>query len=47
MSFDLYQLITNMLNGEPLHDAITCGIIFVCFYEFYKITFETIMSIFK
>lgn len=44
---NISDIITNMLNGEPLHDAITCGIVFTCFYEFYNIFFSALMSPFK
>lgn len=44
---NISEIITNMLNGEPLHDAITCGIVFTCFYEFYKVFFSTIFSFFN
>lgn len=47
MSFDIAEIITDQLNGEPLHDAIACGIMFICFYEFISIFFGAIASLFK
>lgn len=44
---NIEQIASNMLNGEPLHDAIVCGIVFTCFYEFYNIMFSSIFTIFK
>lgn len=45
MSID--SIITTMLNGEPIHDGITIGIIFICFYTFYEVIFGSLFSIFK
>lgn len=41
------DIITNMLNGEPLHDGIVIAIIFICFYTFYSEIFKGVFSIFK
>lgn len=47
MSFDLYTIVENTLNGNPIHDAIIVGTIFVCFYTFYHVFFSAIFSIFS
>ena len=44
---NLDTILNNMLNGEPLHDAITIGIIFTCFILFYKAIFGAMFSIFN
>lgn len=44
---NIEEIVADMLNGEPLHDAIVIGIIFVCFYSFYNAIFSGIFSIFK
>lgn len=41
------DIASNMLNGEPIHDGIVLGIIFVCFYAFYSAIFSGMFSIFK
>ena len=41
------SIISNMLNGEPLHDAIVIGTIFICFYTFYQVIFSAMFSIFN
>lgn len=43
---NIEQIIPNMLNGEPIHDGIVIGIIFICFYTFYNVVFSSIFSIF-
>lgn len=45
MSID--TIISEMLNGEPIHDAIVIGTIFVCFIEFYRAIFSGLFGIFK
>jgi hypothetical protein len=45
MSID--TIISTMLNGEPIHDAIVIGTIFVCFIEFYRAIFSGLFGIFK
>lgn len=44
---EIETVIGNMLNGEPIHDGIVIGIIFICFATFYKEIFGAIFSIFK
>lgn len=44
---NIEQIISNMLNGEPLHDSIMVGIGFIFAYEFYKVFFSAVFSIFK
>ena len=44
---NIEEIIPNMLNGEPIHDGIVIGIIFVCFYAFYTAIFSGLFSIFK
>lgn len=41
------EILTNFLNGEPLHDALIIGIFFTIFFEFYKVIFSAVFSIFK
>ena len=41
------EIASNMLNGEPIHDAIVIGIVFTCFICFYKAIFGAVFSIFK
>lgn len=45
MSID--EILSSMLNGEPLHDAIVIGIMFVCFKTFYDAIFNGMFSIFR
>ncbi len=44
---NIEEIATSMLNGEPIHDGIVIGIIFVCFYVFYNAIFSGLFSIFK
>lgn len=44
---NIEQIISSMLNGEPLHDSIMIGIAFTFAYEFYKVFFSAVFSIFK
>lgn len=44
---NLDLILENFLNGEPLHDAVVIGILFTIFFEFYKVMFSSIFSIFK
>lgn len=44
---NIEQIASSMLNGEPIHDAIVIGIIFVCFFSFYNAIFSGLFSIFK
>lgn len=43
---NIEEVITTMLNGEPIHDGIVIGIIFICFYTFYNVVFSSIFTIF-
>lgn len=45
MSID--NILQTMLTGEPIHDAIVIGTIFVCFIEFYRAIFSGLFGIFK
>ena len=45
MSID--SVISTMLTGEPIHDGIVIGIIFICFYTFYQCIFGAMFSIFS
>ena len=44
---NIEQVINTMLNGEPLHDGLVIGIVFICFYTFYECIFGGMFSIFK
>lgn len=44
---NIEEIVTNMLNGEPIHDGLVIGIIFICFYVFYSAIFSGVFSIFK
>lgn len=44
---EIETILGNMLNGEPIHDGIVIGIIFICFATFYREIFSGIFSIFK
>lgn len=44
---NLDTILSNYLNGEPLHDAIIIGIIFAVTFEFYKVLFSAIITPFK
>lgn len=44
---NIEEIVANMLNGEPIHDGLVIGIIFVCFYAFYNAIFSGLFSIFS
>lgn len=44
---NIEEIVSTMLNGDPVHDGIVIGIIFVCFYAFYTAIFSGVFSIFK
>lgn len=44
---NIEEIVANMLNGEPIHDGLVIGIIFVCFYAFYNAIFSGLFSIFN
>lgn len=44
---NIEEIISDSLNGEPLHDAVMIGISFIFAYEFYKVLFSAVFSIFK
>lgn len=44
---NIEEIVTDMLNGEPVHDGLVIGIIFVCFYAFYNAIFSGLFSIFN
>uniref|UniRef100_A0AAU8B076 Uncharacterized protein n=1 Tax=Dulem virus 71 TaxID=3145782 RepID=A0AAU8B076_9VIRU len=41
------EILSNFLNGEPLHDAMIIGILFAVFFEFYKVLFSSVFCMFK
>lgn len=44
---NIEEIASTMLNGEPVHDGIVIGVIFICFYVFYSEIFKGVFSIFK
>lgn len=44
---NIEEIVSTMLNGEPIHDGIVIGTIFICFYTFYSVLFSSVFSIFK
>lgn len=44
---NIEEILGNMLNGEPIHDGVIIGIIFVCFIQFYYAIFGAMFSIFR
>ena len=44
---NIEEIVSNMLTGDPVHDGIVIGIIFVCFYAFYNAVFSGLFSIFS
>ena len=44
---NIENIISDMLNGEPIHDTIMIGIAFIFAYEFYKVFFSAVFSVFK
>lgn len=44
---NIEEIVSTMLNGEPVHDGIVIGIIFICFYAFYNAIFSGLFSIFN
>ena len=44
---NIEEIISDLMNGEPLHDAIMLGIAIVFAYEFYRVFFSAVFSIFK
>ena len=44
---NIEEVVSSMLNGEPVHDGIVIGICFICFYTFYQVLFSSVFSIFK
>lgn len=44
---DIESIISNLLNGEPLHDTMMIGIAFIFAYEFYRVLFSSVFSIFS
>ena len=44
---NIEQIASTMLTGEPVHDGIVIGIIFICFYAFYNAIFGGMFSIFS
>ena len=44
---NIEEIVSNMLTGDPIHDGIVIGIIFICFYAFYNAIFSGLFSIFS
>lgn len=44
---NIEEIVTDMLVGEPIHDGIVIGIVFVCFICFYNAIFSGLFSIFR
>lgn len=44
---EIINLISDNLTGEPLKDGIIIGIYFICIWEFIKVIFESVFTIFK
>lgn len=44
---NIEEIASTMLSGEPVHDGIVVGIIFICFYSFYNAIFSGVFSIFS
>lgn len=44
---NIEQIISNLLNGEPIHDAIMICVSLIFAYEFYRVIFSSVFSIFK
>lgn len=44
---NLQTILSTFLIGEPVQDAVTIGILFAIFFEFYKVAFSSIFTIFK
>lgn len=44
---NIEEIVSNMLTGEPVHDGLVIGIIFICFYAFYNAIFSGLFSIFN
>ena len=43
----IIEILEDNLTGNPLEDAIIIGILFVLFWSFYNVLFESVFSIFK
>lgn len=41
------EIVSTMLNGEPIHDGIVIGIVFTCFITFYNVFFGSVFSMFR
>lgn len=44
---NLQNILDTFLVGEPLQDAIIIGILFTIFFEFYKVIFSSVFTLFK
>lgn len=44
---NIEEVVSNMLNGDPIHDGLVIGICLLCFYAFYTAIFTGVFSIFK
>lgn len=40
-------IVSTMLNGEPIHDGLVIGTVFICFITFYECIFGGMFSIFR
>lgn len=43
----IIEILEDNLTGEPIKDAMIIGILFVVFWSFYNVLFESVFSIFK
>lgn len=41
------EILSNQLNGEPIHDAVIIGVNIIIVLIFYEIMFSAMFSIFK
>lgn len=41
------EVLSNQLNGEPIHDAVIIGVNVIIILIFYQILFSALFSIFK
>lgn len=44
---NLEEIVSTMLNGEPIHDSIIIGTIFIVFMAFYGAIYGAMFSIFN
>lgn len=44
---NIEEIASSMLNGDPVHDGIVVGIIFICLFTFYNCIFSAMFCVFK